>query len=106
MELRALIDRVMLGRPIKDGIRGTAWVFSRTVAPRPMPKYIGGAKFNLLVDIPGRDTYKVKLKCSAPGDKYPQPGSTVPVIVSRADPQRVRIDWDRILTPDEAFERI
>jgi hypothetical protein len=106
VRLGRLIDRLMLGRPIKDGIPGTATVFSRTRPPQPVPKYIGGAKLNLLVDVPGRETYKVRHKCSAPGDKYPQPGSRIPVVVSRTDPQRLRIAWDRILTADEVFDRL
>ncbi len=98
--------RLMLGRPIEDGIEGTALVHSRTRPPHPTPKYIGGAKLNLVVQLPGREPYKVRLKCSAPGDKYPQPGEVVPVVVDRRDPERVRVDWDRMLSPDEQFARM
>lgn len=106
MKLRAFIRRLMLGKPIENGIRGTAYVHSRTRAPEPTPKYIGGARLNLLVDVPGHATYKVRHKCTAPGDRYPHPGAVVPVTVSREDPQRLRIDWEQIPTPDELFDRL
>ena len=96
----------MLGKPIENGIEGVATVHSRTPPPRPKPKYIGGARLNLVVQVPGREPYKVRLKCSAPGDKYPDPGQVVPVLVDPADPERVQVDWDRILTADEQFARL
>ena len=106
MALRGFINRLMLGRPIKDGIPGSAFVHSRTASPVPKPRYIGGAKLNLLVDIPGQPTYKVKHKCTAPGDRYPHPGQVIPVVVSRTDPQRLRISWEQIPTADEAFAQL
>lgn len=106
MGFRRLVRRLMLGRPIEDGIAGVAMVHSRTRPPHPTPTYIGGARLNLVVEVPGREPYKVKLKCSAPGDKYPHPGQVVPVIVDRRDPRRVRVDWDRMLSPDEQFDQM
>ena len=96
----------MLGKPIEDGIEGVATVVSRTRPPHPTPTYIGGARLNLVVQVGTGEPYKVKLKCSAPGAKYPHPGQVVPVVVDRRDPQRVQVDWDKILTADEQFERM
>jgi hypothetical protein len=106
MDLRRLVRRLMLGRPIEDGVEGVATVHSRTRPPHPTPTYIGGAKLNLIVQAGDGPPYKVKLKCSAPGDKYPYPGQVVPVLVDRRDPKRVQIDWDKMLAPDEQFERV
>ena len=106
MGLRSLWRRLMLGRPIENGIQGTAYVHSRTRPPHPTPQYIGGARLNLVVEVPGREPYKVALKCSAPGDKYPVPGQIVPVLVDPADAGRVQVDWDRMLSADEQFERM
>jgi len=30
----------------------------------------------------------------------------VPVLVARDDPQRVQVDWEKMLTPEEQFERM
>ena len=101
-----LVRRLMLGKPIEDGIEGLATVHSRTRPPHPTPTYIGGAKLNLIVQVGDGEPYKVKLKCSAPGDKYPHPGQVVPVLVDRRDAQRVQVDWDKMLSADEQFERM
>ncbi|HEX8645622.1 MAG TPA: hypothetical protein VF715_01895 [Thermoleophilaceae bacterium] len=106
MDFGKLVRRLMLGRKIEDGIEGVALVHSRSRPPHPTPKYIGGAKLNLVVELPGREPYKVKLKCSAPGDKYPHPGQVVPVLADRRDPKRVQVDWDKMLSADEQFERL
>jgi hypothetical protein len=106
MGLRKLVRRLMLGKPIEDGVEGMATVVTRTRPPEPTPTYIGGARLNLVVQVGGGEPYKVRLKCSAPGDKYPVPGQVVPVVVDRDDPQRVQVDWDRMLTPEEQFERM
>jgi hypothetical protein len=106
MGLRELVERLMLGKKMTGGVPGTAYVFARSEPPRPTPKYIGGAKLNLVVQPPQGEAYKVKLKCSAPGDKYPPPGSTVPVLIDPHDPQRVQVDWDSIFTAEEQFARL
>jgi hypothetical protein len=96
----------MLGKKIENGIEGIATVHSRTRPPHPTPTYIGGARLNLVVQLADRPPYKVKLKCSAPGDRYPFPGQVVPVLVDPRDPKRVQVDWDRMLSPDEQFVRM
>jgi len=103
---RKLVERVMLGKPISNGVEGLATVHSRSRPPVPTPTYIGGARLNLIVQVEGNEPYKVALKCSTPGDKYPFPGQVVPVLVDPDDPQRVRVHWDKILSPDEQFARM
>jgi len=104
--LRSLVQRVMLGKQIQDGREGLATVVTRSQPPVPTPTYIGGARLNLIVQVGKGTPYKVSLKCSAPGDKYPAPGQVVPVLVARDDPQRVQVDWEKMLTPEEQFERM
>ena len=99
MGFRKLVERVMLGKPISNGVEGLATVHSRSRPPVPTPTYIGGARLNLIVQVEGSEPYKVALKCSAPGDKDPFPGQVVPVLVDPDDPQRVRMDWTRSSVP-------
>jgi hypothetical protein len=39
--------------------------------------------------------------CTAPTSKWPYPGQELPVLIDRADPQRLRIIWDEVLTGRE-----
>ena len=104
--MRSLWRRINLGKRIENGIESTAYVHSRTRPPQPVPRYVSGAKFNLVVREPGGGTRKVSLKCSAPGDRFPDPGQTVPILIDPADPDHVQIDWERIQTADEQFEAL
>ena len=106
MGLRSLVQRVMLGKQIQDGREGLATVVTRSQPPVPTPTYIGGARLNLIVQVGKGTPFKVSLTCSAPGDKYPRARPGRAGAVARDDPQRVQVDWEKMLTPEEQFERM
>lgn len=54
-----------------------------------------------VVTAPGVAPVAVEHYCTAPTRKWPQPGEELPVLVDRADPQRLRIKWDEIPTGRE-----
>jgi hypothetical protein len=54
-----------------------------------------------LVTAPGVDPVAVEHRCTAPTQKWPQPGQVLPVRVDRADPTRLEISWDQVLTGQE-----
>lgn len=49
-----------------------------------------------VVSAPAVGPVAVEHTCTAPTRKWPQPGDTLPVVVDRADPTRLRIDWDSL----------
>ena len=51
---------------------------------------------NLVVQADGVAPVSVRHACIAPAKKWPVPGSVLPVTVDRANPQALRIEWDRV----------
>ena len=51
---------------------------------------------SLVVQAEGIPAYSVDHKQNCPSNKWPVPGADLPVLVSRSDPQRLRIDFDQI----------
>lgn len=54
-----------------------------------------------VVTAPGVAPVAVEHRCLAPTKKWPSSGDTLPVVVDRADPQRLRVKWDEIPTGRE-----
>lgn len=79
---------------MKDPVEGTAQVVAGTQAPDHASS--ANVNLNLVVQAEGIEATSVELNCIAPVKKWPFPGSTLPVTVDRADPQRVKIRWDDI----------
>lgn len=90
----------MFGQPkIKDGLSGTATVMAVPQAGANASSY--RIQMKLSVQLPGQDPYLVRYTCFASREKYPWPGSVVPVTVDRKDREKLRIEWDRVPTSDE-----
>jgi hypothetical protein len=51
---------------------------------------------NLVVQADGVAPVSVQHSCLAPAKKWPVPCSMLPVTVDRANPQALRIEWDRV----------
>lgn len=49
-----------------------------------------------VVTAPGVPPMAVEHLCTAPTRKWPMPGDVLPVTVDRADPSRLRVDWDAV----------
>lgn len=94
-------------RKFKDPIRGTAQVVSCSYPSHRARSQ--NVKMQLAVQIDGVEPYATSVHQMVPSAKYPSPGWTVPVIVSRADQSEVRVDFDSMPTNDdrsrEAAER-
>jgi hypothetical protein len=58
-------------------------------------------KLTLSVRVPGREPYLLKHSCWVHETKYPSPGTVLPLTVDRNDPNRLRIEWDQVLTSEE-----
>jgi len=82
---------------IKDPVRGEARVLEMAPtagAARKTGKLDVEYRLRLEVSAPGRSRYELDHEEQVPHAKTPLRGDTVPVIVSQADPSRLRIDWD------------
>lgn len=88
---------LLRGKP-KDGVRGTAHVVSST-AHSGRATY-QSCRLNLVVQVEGMQAYSVEHSQICPANKWPRPGSVVPVVVSRKHPSTLKIDFDAV--PDQA----
>jgi hypothetical protein len=90
----------LFGQPkIKDGISAQAVVMSVPAPTEPARSY--HLKLTLSVRVPGREPYLLKHSCWVHETKYPSPGTVLPLTVDRNDPNRLRIEWDQVLTSEE-----
>jgi hypothetical protein len=97
---------------IRDGRKARAVVVG---APRYLDSgdgrpSIGSSRVNvglrLAVRLDGSPPYAVDVTCRVPVDKRPFQGEILPVVVDRADPQRVAVDWESCPTLDERADRL
>lgn len=90
----------IFGQPkIKDGLSGNA-----TVMSIPMPTDNASSyrvKMQLSVQLPNQNPYLIQHTCFASREKYPWPGTVLPVTVDREDRERLRVEWDEVPTSDE-----
>lgn len=93
-----------LFRRIKDPVRGTAQVIAASRAPVDASR--ANCRMTLVVQadgVPARSIdhheWAVSLK------RWPIPGQTLPVTVSRTKPDRIKIEWGEVPTHDETARR-
>jgi hypothetical protein len=79
---------------MKDPVDATAQVVGGTAPPDSASS--GNVRLNLVVQPEGMEAVSVEHSCIAPVKKWPFPGSTLPVTVDRADPDRLKIRWDEM----------
>jgi catechol 2,3-dioxygenase-like lactoylglutathione lyase family enzyme len=85
-------------------IPGTAHVVS--CSPPPASSSHGRIELHLVVHTPGQDDVAVKIReTGVPIAKWPDAGSTLPILVAVGDPRRVRVLWDRVRTHSEQAAR-
>ena len=89
----------LLNVDIKDGLRGSAVVQSSSMPVPQAQRY--NANMWLDVHVEGRAPYRVRYECMVKAGKHPWPGTTLPVIVDRENPERIDIQWQEIQTVDE-----
>jgi hypothetical protein len=79
---------------IKDPVRGTARVVSTTQAPHQASA--GNCRMNLVVSIPGHDSFAVEEQFIVKVKKWPRPGVELPVEASQSNPEKFKILWDEV----------
>jgi len=84
---------------IKDGLKGSAVVQSSSM-PTPQAQAYNVTMW-LDVHVEGRAPYRVRHECMVKAGKHPWPGTTLPVIVDRENPERIDVQWQDIQTIDE-----
>jgi catechol 2,3-dioxygenase-like lactoylglutathione lyase family enzyme len=76
-------------------IPGTAHVVS--CSPPPASASQGRCEMHLVVHAPGTEDVAVKVRdAGVPVAKWPDSGSTLPILVAIGDPRRVRVLWDNV----------
>ncbi len=95
----ALVNVVRRGA--RAWVAGTAHVVS--VSEPPASSTYGRCELQIVVDAPGLPAAAVKVRDPrVPIAKWPDPGSTLPVMVAVDDMRHVRIMWDEVMTHAEA----
>lgn len=94
------IGRVRIGDPVP----GTAQVVScsQWVSDNASSANCG---MTLVVHAEGIEPFSREYSCLVKPERWPFPGQALPVTVDRRNPQRMRVDWDRVETSDERARR-
>lgn len=87
---------------IKDGLPGKAVVQSSSMPNDEARSYNTAIWLDVYVE--GREPYRVRHECMVKAGKHPWPGTTLPVVVDRENPERIDIQWQDVKTIDERME--
>jgi len=92
-----LLDGLLGGSGgMKDPVRGMAQVVS--CSRHNGRGIMQNCHMQLVVQADGVPATPVELHQLVHNKRWPQPGMTLPVTVDRADPQKVKIEWDEVET--------
>jgi hypothetical protein len=81
-------------RKFKEPMRGTATVAGSTACPSHASS--ASCRMNLVVSLPGVPATPVEFSAMIRADKWPFPGTVLPIEVDLAKPSRMRILWDEV----------
>lgn len=85
---------------MRNPVRATARVVG--ISRPPESATYGNSSMTLVVQAAGMEPYSHEHReLLTPVGKWPYPGATLPVIVDRDDPARLRVDWDAVRTSDD-----
>ncbi len=89
-----LLDSLMGGMSMKDPVEGTAQVVSCT-------GYHGegvmqNCRMQLVVEAEGIEPTAVEHNALVHNRKWPHPGMVLPAKIDRANPKKVKLDWDAV----------
>jgi hypothetical protein len=87
---------------MRDPVTGTLRVASCSGSPSSAAS--SRCELTGEVTVPGIPPAPVVHCCQAPARKWPQPGQDLPVMVDRADPQRLVVLWDEVPPSRDAGE--
>ena len=92
----------MRGKRMKDPVRGSAHIVGCS-------RYLGNGitsncAMTLVVQADGLAATQVDHECFVHRDRWPSPGQTLPITVDRADPSRLKIEWDEVRTHEDRIQ--
>jgi hypothetical protein len=79
---------------MKDPVEGTLQVTGASMAPQGA--MYSNCRLHGVLTAPGVPAMPVEHYLTAPVNKWPDPGVVLPVTVDRADPTRLRVNWDDV----------
>ena len=87
------------GKRMKDPVRGSAHVVACSRPGRPAVS--SNVVMNLIVSADGVAATAVEHECMCRQDRWPHHGMTLPVTLDRADPLRLKVEWDELPTDQD-----
>ncbi|WP_378148333.1 SHOCT domain-containing protein [Cnuibacter sp. UC19_7] len=84
------------GKPIADGVRGTAQVVSASMNHGGNSFQLG--TMTLVISVPGKPAVSASYRGLISAAKWPMPGAVLPVLADHSDPRRFEILWDEVAT--------
>lgn len=84
----------LFSRKFKEPVRGTATVAESTACPSHASS--ASCRLSLVVSLPGVPATPVEFPEMVRADKWPLPGTVLPIEVDLAKPSRMRILWDEV----------
>lgn len=97
-----LLGDMFGGLRMKDPVRGTAQVVSCT--SHRGDGVMQNCRMQLVVRAEGVPAKAVEHSGLVHYKSWPAPGMTVPVTVDRANPERLKVEWDEIESPSDRAE--
>ena len=90
------------GGRMKDPIRGTAQIVGCS-------RYMGrgimqNISMTLVVQAEGMAAIQVDHETLCHRSRWPSPGQTLPVTIDRADPSRLKVEWDEVRTHEDRVQ--
>ena len=89
----------LLSRSYRNPARGTATVASATACPSHASS--ASCRMNLVVSLPGMPATPTQLTAMVRADKWPFPGTVLPIEIDLDKPSRMRILWDEVPSGQE-----
>ena len=98
-----LFGDMLKGIRMQDPVRGHAQVVSCT--GHHGEGIYQNCRMQLVVQAPGVPATSVQQNDLVRHDRWPFPGTTLPVTVDRANPQKVKIEWDEVESSKDRSKR-
>jgi hypothetical protein len=96
MGLLSKLSQIRMKDPVEGTARVAAVDFPHGVQYQDAQRYM---RLNCVVSGPGIEPVAIEHTCTAPTSKVPGPNTDLPVLVDRADPNRIQIQWDKVGGP-------
>src|SRR5262245_59765913 len=94
-----LLGDWLRGKRMKDPVRGSAQVLACSRITQAA--VASNCAMSLVVSATGIPAPPVEHDCMCRQDRWPRGGQVLPVTVDRADPTRLRIEWDEVRTHED-----